>query len=167
MREILILSAGLALVPAAAYAHPGGLGTVGFVDGVLHPLAGPDHLAAALLVGALSGLPRIGARLALAFIGGVAAGLAWGATAQTGAASMELGMIASLAALAAACCRLHIPACLAWLLGGAAGLVHGAAHGLAGPSLSLSFALGVLASMCALVAISRTAQWAWQHRRAK
>ena len=167
MRKILILSASLALVPAAAHAHPGGPDALGLVDGVLHPLSGADHLAAAVLVGALSALPRIGARLAFAFMGGLAVGLVWGATAQIGAAGVELGVLVSLGALAAVFGLRRVPANLAGILGAAAGFVHGASQGVAGESLSPAFALGVVGTMAALLVVSRTVQSSWQHRRAK
>ena len=167
MRRILFLMAGLALVPASAYAHPGGSGASGFLDGVLHPFSGVDHLTAAVLAGALSGLPRIGARLAFSFLGGVAMGMIWGAKVQIGAAGLELGILASLGALGAAYSLGRVPAGRAWSLGAAAGFVHGAAHGFAGPSLSLAFGLGVMSSMVALVTVSWQIQSNRQQRRAK
>ncbi len=57
-----LATAALLLVPALAIAHPGhgaeGLahGEAGFIDGLVHPFTGLDHLAAMLAVGVWSAL---------------------------------------------------------------------------------------------------------------
>lgn len=50
MRRTL-LAAALCLLPAAALAHAGGGIAGGFAGGFLHPLLGPDHVAAMVAVG--------------------------------------------------------------------------------------------------------------------
>ena len=42
------------MLPALALAHPGHGGEAGFVDGVLHPASGVDHIAAFVIVGILA-----------------------------------------------------------------------------------------------------------------
>ena len=54
MRIRLALATAAMMVPTAAFAHPGDLAEFGFVAGLMHPLTGADHLAAALLVGGLA-----------------------------------------------------------------------------------------------------------------
>jgi urease accessory protein len=50
----------VAMLPAAALAHPGHGETSTFVDGAMHPLGGIDHVVALLIVGLLA--QRLGGR---------------------------------------------------------------------------------------------------------
>lgn len=77
----IALSAALALVAAPALAHTGQGAAHGFLDGLAHPMAGPDHLLAMLAVGLWSGfvLPNRFWAGAATFLGAmtVGAGLSW------------------------------------------------------------------------------------------
>ena len=85
--------------PLAAVAHPGALADhshTGFVSGLLHPLTGPDHLAAMLAVGMWSALvlrPRWAAPLAFVLL--LLAG-AWAAQAGLQVPAVEPMIAASL-----------------------------------------------------------------------
>jgi urease accessory protein len=62
MRRLTLAAALLLLAPAAAFAHTGEGIAGGFVGGFLHPLLGPDHVAAMVAVGlwgAFLGAPAI------------------------------------------------------------------------------------------------------------
>lgn len=52
--RIVPLSAALVLLPVAASAHPGVGPTGGFMHGFAHPMSGPDHVLAMVMVGILA-----------------------------------------------------------------------------------------------------------------
>lgn len=126
MRALFFLIALVAPLPALAHdVHADGL-----VAGFLHPLTGPDHLAAMIAVGLWAGI--LGGRAVLhlpgAFLGGMLLG---GVLAAVGVAIpfVEHGILASvivLGALVAGATRL--PASVA--MAGVFGLLHGHAHGV-------------------------------------
>ena len=127
------LTGGVLAAPAVAFAHPGALANhvhTGFMSGLLHPLTGPDHLAAMLAVGMWSALvlrPRWAAPLAfvaLLLVGALAAqaGLAVPAVEPMIAASLlVMGLLIAT--------RAHLPWWGGALLVGAFAFFHGAAHG--------------------------------------
>ncbi len=110
-----------------------------FLFGFAHPFTGLDHLAVALVAGALAAtaLRRSGLFLAPAFVGAFAAGLVLGAPgAITGVAAAAtltlLGLIAILGAFVLASARPGLAA--KGLLIAAMGFSQGAAHALAAPT---------------------------------
>ena len=148
MRIRVAFATALTMVPAAAFAHPGHLSGLGFADGFLHPLSGADHLAAALLVGALAAVSRRAHATPVAFLAAAAAGLLIGG-APHAAWIAELGIVLGFAALAGA---ILVRRAAAWMLPAAAA-VAGAAHGLAHGSQAsgaTAYAAGVLAATAAL-----------------
>ena len=148
MRIRLALATAVTMMPTAAFAHPGTLSGLGFADGFLHPLTGADHLAAALLVGALAAVSRRAHATPVAFLAAVAAGLLIGG-APHAAWIAELGIVLSFAALAAA---FLLRTAGAWMLpaAAAAGVAHGLAHG-SQVTGATAYAAGVLAATAALV----------------
>lgn len=128
MRALFLFLALVAPIPALAHdGHEAGL-----VAGFLHPLTGPDHLAAMVAVGLWAGIlgGRAMLRLPVAFLGGMVFG---GALAAVGIAIpfVEHGILASvivLGALVAGAARL--PAVVAMAMAAGFGLLHGHAHGV-------------------------------------
>jgi len=119
--------------PVAALAHPGlpGPHAHGFVDGLVHPFTGLDHLAAMLAVGVWS---AGGARRAwvapLAFMACLLAG-ALAAAQGLAVAAVEPMIAVSLVALGLLLAQRRTPAPLAAAaVMGAGAWFHGAAHGL-------------------------------------
>ncbi len=153
MRKLtsLGLSFGLLFTAAPAFAHPGhDLANSGFVDGILHPLLGVDHLLAMLVVGIWAA--QIGGRarvwVPLSFLSVMAFGACCAFNGYT-PPRIEAGIAASLMVLGLFCAS-------AWRmrLTGAMGVTsafafyHGAAHGSELPLLAqpLAFASGFLVS---------------------
>src|SRR5262245_14189904 len=99
------------LVPAAAWAHTGGPDT-GLMDGLMHPVFGPDHLIAMICVGVVSS--QLGGhnlwRIPVAFVSAMAAGGALGIL-QIALFSTELGIALSVLVLgiAIAVAHRHMP----------------------------------------------------------
>lgn len=151
MRRLLTLAAAL-LLPLPALAHPGGDHVHGLAAGLLHPLAGPDHLVAMLAIGLWAGL--LGGRLVwllpAGFLGGMAAGGALG-FGGVGLPGVEAGILASvivLGALVGAAARL--PTAVALPLVAAFGLLHGHAHGTEAAGGALGYAIGFLVATALL-----------------
>jgi urease accessory protein len=144
----LTLATALSVVPTVGFAHPGGSGEFGFATGFLHPLTGADHLAAAILVGALAALSRRAGAVVAAFLGAVAAGLLIGLILPHGAAAAELGITGGFAALAAAFLLRKSGAWVLSVAAAATGLAHGLVHGP--ESAGAITATGVLAATAAL-----------------
>lgn len=163
----------LAMSPAAL-AHPGhALLDSGFIAGLLHPLAGLDHLLAMLLVGLWAGQLGGRARLALplGFLLPLAAGaaLAMNRWALPQAAAGVAASLLTLGLLVAAAGRL--PALLALALTALFALFHGSAHGSELPALAqpAAYALGFVCSCAALIGAGlwlRPARGAWLARGA-
>jgi urease accessory protein len=142
------------LLPALAWAHPGHNLQLGFIDGVLHPLSGLDHLAAMLAVGAWAA--HFGGRLrwalpasfvALMLIGAVLgmSGMYVGAAEQGIAASVcVLGLLLAFA--------VRLPAAVSVLLVSGFALFHGYAHGMEAPQAAglVSYIGGFILSTSAL-----------------
>ena len=135
-----LLGAGLALLPAAALAHPGDH-TLGhgdsFVSGFLHPIFGADHLVVMLAIGLwaayLGGRAVVG--VPLAFIGMMIAG---SVLSQAGVA-----LPASIVVFGLLICLLaRLPAGPAALLVGLFASFHGFAHGAEMPDVATPFLYG-------------------------
>ncbi|MFN3641498.1 MAG: HupE/UreJ family protein [Gemmobacter sp.] len=147
----LALAATLALVPAAALAHPGHGEGDAFLSGVLHPLLGPDHLLAMVAVGlwaALAGRRAVWAYPA-AFVAAMLAGGLIGAGAGA-IAAVEPAILASVIALGAATAlALRLPLGVAVAALAVFGLAHGHAHGVEGPG-GAAYAAGFVLATAAL-----------------
>jgi urease accessory protein len=139
------LAALLALVPGTAHAHLDGPDS-GLLNGLMHPVFGPDHLIAMVSVGVLSA--QLGGvsiwRLPLAFVAAMTAGAVLGFK-QLPLPHAELGIAGSVLILglgiAVAHCRMP-----AWPILGLVllfGACHGHVHGLEIPK-SISPALYTL-----------------------
>ena len=124
--------ATLALLPALAWAHTGHAdhGPSGLLQGLLHPVTGPDHLAAMLAVGVWSALAVRPAWLApAAFVALLAVGAVAGfvGVAVPGVEPMVAASLLVLGLLLAQ--RRQLPLALTTVLVGAFAFFHGAAHG--------------------------------------
>lgn len=141
-RPVLALAA-LLMLPALALAHPGhgadGFQHAGasFMDGLIHPFTGLDHLAAMLAVGVWSALAVRPVWLAPAiFVTLLTAGAATG-FAGVVVPAVEPMIAASLLVLGLLVAwRRHLPLAVAAGVAGVFAFFHGAAHGaeLAGGS---------------------------------
>jgi urease accessory protein len=123
--------AGLALVPAPAFAHPGHETASSFLSGLLHPLTGFDHLAAMLMVGLWAGmaLRRYLWAPPVAFVTFMLAGFAYG-LAGGPLPVTELLVLASLVVLGLALLfDVRAPLGLALALVALFAFAHGHAHG--------------------------------------
>ncbi len=149
----LAASAAL-LVPFPALAHTGVDHGHSLVQGLAHPVGGPDHLLAMVAVGLLAA--RFGGRslwaLPALFLGGMLAG---GLMGMAGLAlpAVEPGILASVVLLGTLLCL--APQALApagMLLAGLSGLFHGYAHGAEMPAAgsALTYGLGFLLSTATL-----------------
>jgi len=134
------IAMGAALLPLAAQAHPGHGTHASFMQGVLHPLSGWDHLLVLLCLGALAAgrgarvVSFCGALLAVALGGGAALGLAWPA-----APFVEPAIMATVAAcLLLLLFRRHINGPALLMLCMTFALVHGVAHGQEAPAGDLA-----------------------------
>ena len=149
----------LAAVPSTLFAHPGHdeflsasdhLGhdlAPGFIEGVLHPLSGIDHVLAMIMVGMLA--VRLGGRaswiLPAAFVTAMAVGALAGLSGITPFA-VEAGIALSVVVLGMLLAlRVRAPMLPAVALVSAIALFHGQAHG-AGTAgvMSLAYLGGVL-----------------------
>jgi urease accessory protein len=144
--------AAAALVPLPALAHPGHAEHLGFVAGLLHPLAGADHLVAMVMVGLWAGVLGSRARLALpgAFLSAMLAGFGLGA-AGVALPGVEAGILASVVVLTAlAALAVPMPLAAASALVALVGLLHGHAHGTEGAA-SFAYAAGFLGTTALLI----------------
>lgn len=162
----------LALLPLAANAHTGvdaGLHH-GFLAGFLHPLTGPDHLAAMVAVGLWSALAArrawpdlLGAPLgfSLMLLAGALAGLAGlqlpAVEPIIAASLLVLGLLVAT--------RRRLPALAAAALVGVFAVFHGVAHSqeLQGESAAALTLTGMLAATIALTAAGIAAGWSLRH----
>jgi urease accessory protein len=153
LRGLAVAAAALA-VPSLAHAHVGFLPTNGFLNGLLHPFTGPDHVAAMLAVG-LWAAQRGGRAvwmIPLSFVATMAFASALGA-AGVSLPFVEPGIIASvlvLGLLVAAAVRL--PMVVSALLVGAFAMFHGYAHGAEMPATvaGIEYGAGFVVATCAL-----------------
>jgi urease accessory protein len=131
MKKPLLLLLTLAAAPA--FAHTGDHSHLaGFVDGMLHPLTGPDHLAAMLAVGIWSAMAlKQPLRAPLAFAASLLAGAllsmftGWHMPAMETAITVSLAVLGLLVAL-----RLAMPPAAGAATAAILAFSHGAAHGL-------------------------------------
>lgn len=145
----------LSALPTAAWAHPGhSVSGDGLSAGLLHPLAGFDHLLAMIAVGIVSA--QLGGRALWAlpsmFVGSVVVGSLLGLSGPE-RPLIEAGIAASVILLGAAVAwdrRGHLGLSLA--LAGAFGFVHGYAHGTEMPAVD-STALYIAGFVTATVAL--------------
>lgn len=149
MRFFLFAAAAALSTAASAHTGAGAHDHSAFLAGLMHPLAGPDHLAAMLAVGMWSALAVRPAWLAPAgFVALLAAGaLAGFAGLQVPAVEpMIAASLLVLGLLVAA--RRGLPLAAAVALAGGFAFFHGAAHGaeLAGGQQWLALAGMLLAS---------------------
>lgn len=152
--SIPVLSAAFAfLLPAMALAHPGHEHRASFIEGLVHPLSGADHVLAMVLVGLLA--VQLGGRaiwiLPATFLAGMAAGSSVGAT-GIGASAVEFGIALSVIALGLiVALQARLPLAAAAVLVGATALLHGHAHGAeADGMVSSRYILGFLAGTLGL-----------------
>ncbi|HEY1130341.1 MAG TPA: HupE/UreJ family protein [Roseateles sp.] len=128
-----LVATALPLAAAAAQAHTGDHSQIsGFVDGALHPLAGPDHLAAMLAVGIWSAMAlKRPLQAPLAFAMSLLAGAllamvtGWQMPAMEAAITVSLAVLGLLVAL-----RLAMPPAAGAATAAILAFSHGAAHGL-------------------------------------
>ncbi|MDY8110521.1 HupE/UreJ family protein [Fulvimarina sp. 2208YS6-2-32] len=173
MRKIL-LTLGLVLTPAVAFAHTGGGEASGFLHGFGHPVGGLDHVLAMVGVGILAFV--LGGRalwlVPAAFVAMMVVGFALGIN-LVDLPMVELGIALSIVVIGgAAALGRSLPLGLAMALVGVFAIFHGHAHGTEMPANSggLTYALGfvlatallhaagVLASLAAARAIGRHGQ---------
>jgi len=149
------------LLAGPVHAHVDGSPHSGFIDGLLHPLSGADHLLAALAVGLWAGLARRStARAPLLFTLALAAGLATGTGNGIPAPLLETAIVASLLSAGLLLFTAADPARPSMLaLAASFGLIHGYAHGAALPegTTLLPFAAGVMLSTGALTLVAQLA----------
>lgn len=127
------ITPALLLAAGAAQAHTGDHSHIsGFVDGALHPLTGPDHLAAMVAVGLWSAMALkrpLAAPLAFAvsLLAGALLSLftGWQMPAMEAAITVSLAVLGLLVAL-----RLAMPPALGAATAAILAFSHGAAHGL-------------------------------------
>lgn len=141
-------------VPLTAAAHTFGTHGAGFMQGIMHPLSGLDHLLAMLAVGLWAS--QLGGRalwaVPLAFVGAMVVG---GVLGMTGYALpftetaivlsvLTLGLMISFAA--------RVPTVVGMLLVGGFALFHGHAHGMELPQAAseVDYALGFVITTSAL-----------------
>jgi urease accessory protein len=124
------------LVPTAAFAHPGGGDTHGFVHGFAHPFGGLDHVLAMITVGLFAyqlggrALWLVPASFVLAMMAGGALGLA-----GIPVPFVEAGIAASVLVLGAIVAfGLQAPVAVAMALVAAFAVFHGHAHGAEMPA---------------------------------
>lgn len=131
--SIVAAAAVAAVLATPAFAHPGLPGhTHGFVNGLLHPVSGLDHLLAMLGVGVWSALVMKGQRVLLAPVAFVCAMLAGAVLGVNGIEipAAEAGIAISVIAIGLfVLARVELPAALAAAVIGAFGVMHGYAHG--------------------------------------
>jgi urease accessory protein len=141
--------------PVAAHTgHPAD----GLVDGVVHPLFGPDHLLAMVAVGVVAALAS-SRRLAWAVPAGFLGGMVLGGVAGIAGVSfpgLEVAVAASVVALGLLVTR-AAPVRAVWLpvLAGLFGAAHGLAHGgeLPADARPLVYVAGFVAATAALHAL--------------
>lgn len=132
------------LMPALAFAHPGGNHVDGLFAGFEHPLFGIDHLLAMVAVGVIAA--RVGGRgvllVPLSFVLAMIAGALLG-IAGTGLPSLESGIVLSLVVFGATMALARpLPLAALATLAGLFALFHGNAHGLEIPETATGIGYG-------------------------
>lgn len=154
MKKLLTFIA-LSTLSAAALAHPNhgdAVHSTGFVNGLLHPVSGWDHILAMVAVGLWAASFQGKARIAIpaAFVLTMLFGFAYGAQGG-GIAMMEQGIAVSVLVIGlAAAWAQRIPAVVAMVVVGAFALFHGVAHGAELHGNAWQFAAGFALSTIAL-----------------
>jgi urease accessory protein len=139
-----------AIAPNAAFAHPGHDGTHNLMAGLLHPLAGLDHVLMIVSVSAWAALHsprgRIGIAACLAFfvLIGAVLPLNGGLAVESAIAATVIG-----AGLLLAMGR-RWPLWATGLVSAAFALIHGLAHGAEGPGHSGFYLAGLVISTATL-----------------
>ena len=135
----ILIALCAAMLPLAVQAHPGHETHAGFLQGVLHPLSGWDHLAVLLCLGVVAAgrgariATLCGGLLVLALGGGAALGLNWHVD------FVEPAIIATVAAcLLLLAFRRRISAGAVLGLSMAFAAIHGIAHGQEAPGGDLA-----------------------------
>lgn len=141
-------------LPTLAFAHPGHELQLGFMGGVLHPLSGPDHLAAMLAVGAWAA--QLGGRLRwavpMSFVALMLVGAALGMSGVVFGAA-EQGVVVSVCILGLLLASaIRLPASVCVLLTGSFAMFHGYAHGAEAPQQAnvMAYFTGFVLSTIAL-----------------
>lgn len=152
--RIISVSATLALLPSMAFAHPGHDETATFMQGLVHPLSGADHLLAMVMVGLFA--VQLGGRalwlLPSTFLAAMVAGSLAGVS-GIGSSATEIGIVLSVVGLGAIVAfRIRTPLAVATPLVAAVALIHGHAHGAeAQGALSLAYVIGFLLGTAGLL----------------
>lgn len=159
----------LACTPALAVAHPGHEAS-GAVEGLLHPLLGVDHLAAALMAG-VWGAQRGGAlRVALpaAFLAAVIAGLVLSPLAPIAPGAREQLIAVSLLAMGGLIAfAWRAPASVSIALAAGFAFFHGLAHGAERPVEGIvGYGVGLVVTTAVLLATGVVAGSLAQSHRA-
>lgn len=130
--------------PAIAFAHP--MPGSGLAGGLVHPLAGADHLLAMLAIGIWAG--QHGGRMQLALPGAFLAALVAGfamAHSPVVLPLVESGIALSVLLLGTVICiGTRLPAAVALTLTAVFALFHGYAHGAEASGALLAFAAGFM-----------------------
>jgi urease accessory protein len=146
MKKISIAALTAVALAALAFAHAG-FGHPWFVNGLRHPVCGPDHVLAMMGVGVWSALAMPANRVLFAPIAFAAAILA-GATAGIDGvpfAGVEAGMAISVVAMGLMILAgVKLPATVAALLIGAFGIMHGYTHGAEVDGAILAYVIGFM-----------------------
>jgi urease accessory protein len=149
VRQVAKVSLGLflaALTTIAAQAHTGHGSTLGFADGIGHPLSGIDHILAMVAVGMFAA--QLGGRAVWLMPGAFIAMMAVGGALGISGIQLpfvELGIAASVIVLGALVALQSVtPTSIAMGLTGFFALFHGHAHGTEMPTDAscLSYAAG-------------------------
>lgn len=161
--------AALALVTAlaspAAIAHPGHDVGANFVEGLMHPLGGLDHLLMIIAVSAWASLlaprGRVFVAASLAAFVGIGALLPVG-----GGAALEAAIALTVvgAGMLLALGR-RWPLWATGLTSAAFALIHGFAHGAEGPAQSAAYVTGLIATTAVLALLVSFAAASLQERR--
>lgn len=155
--KIALVSLSMALYSAPAFAHPGHAGEPSFVQGLLHPLSGLDHVLAMVCVGFLAF--RLGGRalwaIPAAFLVAMSAGGILGATGIE-IPAVEQGIAASVLVLGVliACTASLSPLLVVPLIALFAtfhGVAHGAEGAAGGGASALHYFAGFLLATAALL----------------
>lgn len=145
----ILVAVWISLIPTMVYAHDGNvLPLGGFLNGLIHPVLGYDHLLAMLSVGILSA--QIGGRaiwtVPATFVSVMALGGALGLI-DIGLPSTEMGIAASLVILGSIiAAERRLPILLAMAGVGFFAIFHGYAHGAEMPQTAepVAYATGFL-----------------------
>ncbi len=145
MNKIKIAALGAVALAALLFAHAGVSGHAGFVNGLRHPVCGPDHVLAMIGAGVWTALALPANRMLLAPLAFAAAILTGTAAGITGVpfAGVEAGMAISIVAMGLMLfAGVKLPAALAAILIGAFGMMHGYLHGAVVDGAILAYVIG-------------------------